>query len=779
MRVLDINSQMKKWYPGIDISERPFCYQTFNIPPRESPCSYCPTRLSILDGQRHEAITETPMGGGTSINFRIVSSAIKDETGAVVAAIEVVEDITERVRANRELAESEEKFRAVAESAIDAIVTIDSSGRIIYCNRSLSRLFGYSSAELAGRSMSLLLPDRLQADHAKALGGRPQEAAHGIGGTKVSMGRKKDGTEFPMEISLSSWKSGGKTYFSAMLRDLAERTQAERALRESERKYRSIFESTQDIYFQTDVAGTILEISPSVERHFGFGRAKLIGKSVDVLYADPSAREGLLEALRERGEVQDYELTLKSADDERICTSINAHFMYDSASRPVGLEGSIRNIEDRKRAERAIEYSEAKYRAIFENLQDIFFRTDIEGRILELSPSAEKLTGFRREELIGGPLDGLCESAADRERLFKSIRGNGEVVDHEIQLQDKAGTSIYASVNARILLGPDLVPTGVEGFIRDIRGRKKAETELAVSQMRLASAMDLAHLAHWELDADAGEFVFNDRFYAMLGTTVEIEGGYRMPAETYIRKYVHPEDARFALEGMQRSLLERRNSVFGTQYEHRLIRRDGTIRAMAVNIRIQESPEAQGGAFVYGSIQDITERKQVEERISQSLQEKEVLLKEIHHRVKNNLSVISSLLSLQSQYIKDKEAQGLFEESRNRAKSMALIHERLYQSTDQKRIDFGEYIRTLSLDLFNTYVDDPTRIKLKVSAESLMVDINTTVPLGLILNELVTNALKHAFADGRAGEIRVEFRRESGVFHVASPPTRAWDSPNR
>lgn len=161
---------------------------------------------------------------------------------------------------------------------------------------------------------------------------------------------------------------------------------------------------------------------------------------------------------------------------------------------------------------------------------------------------------------------------------------------------------------------------------------------------------------------------------------------------------------------------------------------------------------------------EIEERKHIQNQLSSSLKEKEMLLKEIYHRVKNNLMVISSLLNLQSRYIKDKEALSIFKESQSRANSMALIHEKLYRSSDLKRINFGEYIRTLSTDLFHTYVADPSLISLNMDVENLMLDINTTVPLGLILNELVTNCMKHAFPDGRKGEIYINFHKKKDIF---------------
>lgn len=166
------------------------------------------------------------------------------------------------------------------------------------------------------------------------------------------------------------------------------------------------------------------------------------------------------------------------------------------------------------------------------------------------------------------------------------------------------------------------------------------------------------------------------------------------------------------------------------------------------------------------SLLDMTEQRKAEEQLKNSLNEKEMLLKEIHHRVKNNLMVISSLLSLQSRYIKNKEDLELFEKSQSRAKSMALIHERLYQSEDLKRIDFGDYIRKLAVDMFNTYISNPGEIKLEINAENAMIDINTAIPLGLILNELLSNSMKYAFPDGRNGTVTVNFSKKDILFNL-------------
>ncbi|OYE04157.1 hypothetical protein CDG79_14815 [Nostoc sp. 'Peltigera membranacea cyanobiont' 232] len=151
------------------------------------------------------------------------------------------------------------------------------------------------------------------------------------------------------------------------------------------------------------------------------------------------------------------------------------------------------------------------------------------------------------------------------------------------------------------------------------------------------------------------------------------------------------------------------------------------------------------------------ERKQAEEQIKASLQEKEVLLKEIHHRVKNNLQIISSLLNLQAEYLKDNQALEIFKDSQNRIESMALIHEKLYQSQDLARINFADYIQDLVTNLFYSYNVNSSAITLKMNVEEVFLVIDAAIPCGLMINELISNSLKYAFPQREPGEISIDF----------------------
>lgn len=187
------------------------------------------------------------------------------------------------------------------------------------------------------------------------------------------------------------------------------------------------------------------------------------------------------------------------------------------------------------------------------------------------------------------------------------------------------------------------------------------------------------------------------------------------------------------------------------------LRKDGSEVPVEIGLNPIATPE---GLFVLASIIDITERLKATAELRQSLEEKTTLLKEIHHRVKNNLQVVCSLLSMQIECAAAGPAVGPLNDAHSRILAMSLIHEQIYGSETLADLNFGDYVNTLSDQLFRAYCVDPSRIRLEVSVEPIQLTIDHAIPCGLILNELVTNSLKHAFRDGREGVIRISLRTD-------------------
>jgi PAS domain S-box-containing protein len=197
-----------------------------------------------------------------------------------------------------------------------------------------------------------------------------------------------------------------------------------------------------------------------------------------------------------------------------------------------------------------------------------------------------------------------------------------------------------------------------------------------------------------------------------------------------------------------------RGEIPAEDIEFRGVRKDGSM----VDLEVYGSAmPLHGRPAVYGTIIDITERKRMADQIAESLKEKEVLLKEIHHRVKNNMQVISSLLSVQSQNITDDTIRGLFKESQNRIRSIALVHEQLYRSDNLDQIEYGAYLKKMFLPLFESYSIDQRKVAIAIEAPQVMITIDKAVPCSLIVNELISNSLKHAFPGDRKGTISIGF----------------------
>lgn len=417
---------------------------------------------------------------------------LKDASDALEAEVEVRRQMEEILR------RSEAEFRDLYDNAPLGYVEMDVEGRITRVNRSLLAMLGYAATELLGRHVWEFVKESDAARDAITARIGETEPVGSLERTWIGKG----GTERPFLIGNrlirdAHGKVGG---MRSTMQDNSARKQAEEALRRSEDKYRKIFENVQDIFYQTDMQGRILEISPSIERYSSFSRDWLLGKQVEELYAFPEERQGLLNQLAARGEAVDYGVRLKDRAGRLIYTSVNAHFLRGDDGKPVGVEGSIRDVTERKLAEEGL----LRLAAIVESADDAIIGGTLDGTITSWNPAAERILGYTAEEVKGKsitilvPPDRMQQSEEIRER----IRRGEQVVNLETVRRRKDGQQICASLTMSPIKGKDGKITGVSMIARDLTEQRRTEEtvrKVLVQEQRHAAAHKMLHVLMHEV----------------------------------------------------------------------------------------------------------------------------------------------------------------------------------------------------------------------------------------------------------------------------------------
>ena len=660
--------------------------------------------------------------------------------------------------------ESEANYRRLMETANDAIFIVDAAtGIIIDANHRAAELTGLPLAELIGRHQSQLYPPA-ERECSREIFQRYCREKGGVGFESMYV-ISQDGRHIPVEISASLTELGGRPVVQGIFRDLTDRRETGQRLEKSLSLLHATLESTADGLLVVDRQGRIAsynqkfvqmwDIPESVlasgtdDQVLGFVLGQLKSPEaflarVQELYGDPEAES------HDRVEFKDGRIFGRFSRPQRLGGAV------------LGRVWSFRDMTDQLRAEAALKESELRFRTLLEYIPGIAIQGYGDDGIVQYwNKASEKIYGYSPAEAVGKNLADLIIPPELKPLFAQSLEAGGMARESgeflppgELMLLHKNGSlvPVYSIHTVLCLEGKKPLMFCIDV---DLSERKLAEEALQREHAFRAGLIERAAegicVCHAIPDPPFVAFtVWNNRMQELTGYSMaEInEKGW------YQTIYPDPEVQRQAIARM--AAMRQGEDLQAEEWI--ITRADGEQRAVRISTSILPSPDNIN--HVLALMDDVTLRKQAEKQIIDSLAEKEVLLREIHHRVKNNLMIVLGLLNSRAGSIKDPQAKEILQDCQARIRAMSLVHESLYLSDNLAKINLQEYLRSLGRTIATSY--GPKRnIKFICEIEPLQTNVDTAIPCGLIFTELFSNALKHAFPDDQAGEIHVSLQKNT------------------
>ena len=545
----------------------------------------------------------------------------------------------------------------------------------------------------------------------------------------------------------------------------------------SEKTYEYLFNNNPNLLYIQTREGKFIDVNKNVIDKYSYKKEEIIGKFSDFLAGPNNDLDKISEYIEKawNGKKQIFEFIVKTKKGEIFTTRVTSQKSYYFGKEVIISSGV--DITKQKVIDKHIKENERRYRTLFtKNLAGVFI---IEGDvIIECNNSFAKIFGYKsRVELVGKKALDIYFNKEDLNFLKEKKQLTNYIVRHK----KKNGEEMWISTNVSFY-PLENNKYRIEGTLVEITKEVEAEKQLLKSRENYKNLIDKSPYA--TIIHINGKIVFsNKKAFQFLGFNSFKDLKGKLNIFDYLPK-----------EYQEEALIRREKIMSGVEvsFIELKIKKPSTNEIIDIETK-STTIDYKGENAIHLVFQDISDRKKlekeklkvsiakasnktlknqiiyrekIEQKLKESLSEKEVLLKEVHHRVKNNLQVISSILNLQSSYVKDENTLNILRESQNRIKSMAFIHESLYKTDDFSKINFSKYISSLSKNLMHTYAIYSNLVELDLSLEEVFLKLDLSTPCGLIINELVSNALKYAFIDHKKGKIKIELFEKKGVINL-------------
>lgn len=677
----------------------------------------------------------------------------------------------------RALRHKEERYRTLIETIPYGIKEIDTNGVITFSNAACHKMLGYAPGELIGKVIWDLETDDSAIELRQCLSELVRERLTSKTCFVTSLTKQGQEIDVQVDCSYKLDEQEQVTGFIVALADISEYKQVEEALRLKEKALRlsqerldSILSSLEDVVWsifpKTDQT---LYLNSAVEKVYGRTVQEFFDNSnlwQEVVHPEDRWRVALTHQSLFQVNSTDLKYRIEWPNGEIRWLRERAQLIYNADGIPIRIDGISTDITQRQQAEEELRESEKKYRLIVETTHDGIWLLDKEAKTSYVNRQMAQMLGYSVEAMRGRSLLSFIyeEDRAEAMQYFERRKqGIGEQLDYRLLRKD--GGVIWTLVSTNPIFDRTGQFQGVIGMFTDITERKKAEQALKESESKFRALFDKTFQFIWLLRPDGTVIEANQTALDFAGLALsDIAGKVFWQARWWTL-------SNQTQQRLQEAIKMANAGVF-VRYEVDVRGIDDQVATIDFSLK-PVWDEIGNVVLIIPEGRDISERQAAlrehkrAEAATREAHHKEILLKEIHHRVKNNLQIVSGLLYLQSRYIDNKKTLQMLKDSQERIQAMALIHEKLYGSRNLECIDFRDYIQSLTNNLLVSYGCNPQTIKLTVNINCDGLDIDTAITCGLITNELVSNALKHAFLPGQTGKVTVEFfEREGNLFEL-------------